>query len=205
MARKIDQVRARVLTTFPSWRNWSSQQKALIILRNSHGRIPVDEFGMTDAMHPTIVEYATSLGMNSIHFEYLLRDKDVLKALRYFDKHNAYPRGKRKNGNSMKRATLPEELMLVYAYDNAPSNLFKVSFGLRRSLSQVESEQIGLWLADADETATIKYVDSAKAREEGLAKGIDYETGLPMFEEEGLKPFVRDIDPVTGETIEPTE
>jgi hypothetical protein len=166
--------------------------------------IPMDKYGLIDSNNPTIKEYSSSLGIHSFHFEYLLKDKDVLKALKYFDKHNEYPKGKRKNGNPMKRATLPEELMLVYSYDIAPSNLFKVSFGLRRSLSQIESEQISLWLADESETATIKYVDSAKARAEGLAKGIDYETGLPMFEE-GLKPFVRDIDPVTGETIEPTE
>ena len=61
------------------------------------------------------------------------------------------------------------------------------------------------YLNRQNDSASIKYVDSAKAREEGLARGVDYETGLPMFEEEGLKPFVRDIDPVTGETIEPTE
>jgi len=163
MSRKIDQVKKRILGAYPQWNTWSSLQKSLLILRSTFGKLPQP----IKLLHPTTKQYARALNVIETDIEFLLSD-GIDEALKDFDRSGAYRKGKRKNGGDMKRPTNPEELMMVYSYELAPTSLISVLSGARKSLTLPELKQMELWTANENMVQTVKYVDSSREHEKYL-------------------------------------
>jgi len=163
MSRKIDSIRRRVVSAYPQWNHWSNLQKSLLILRATHGKInrPID------LMHPTTKSYARALNLIETDVEELFTD-GIAEALEDYDKTGAFKKGTRKNGLPMKRPTNPEEMMVVFSYELAPSSLISVLSGYRKSLTLPELEQMKLWTATTDMVQTVRYVDSSRKQEQYL-------------------------------------
>ena len=163
MSRKIDGTRRRILGAYPQWTSWSNLQKSLLILRSTYGKLkqPVD------ATHPTTKQYARALNIMETDIERLLTD-GLSEALNDYDRTGAYRKGKKRRGGEMKRPTNPEEIVMVYSYELAPTSLISVLSGARKSLTLPELEQMKLWTATEEMVQKVKYVDSARNYEKYL-------------------------------------
>jgi len=171
MARKIDSIKRRVLTSYPEWKHWNIYQKSVLIMRSSMGTISVNHMGEVDPMHPTIISYSKKLDLNEMYFQRLLDDR-LMSALNDYDKAGEYRKGTRRNGSPMKRATTTEELMNVFTYETAPPTYIAINSGARKSITNSEAKMLELWEANAEQTEKVRYIDSSRKQEEYYFKKL---------------------------------
>ena len=164
-------MRKRILSAYPEWTDWSKEQKSILIMRATHGKIHwkedhiYEDTMVVDSFHPTLDSYKKTLGMRySSNIERLIED-GLKEALEDFDKTGAFRHGKTKKGGLMKRPCTPEELFTVMMYDLTPTSMISIMTGARRSLTNPEVESLAGWLATPEQTEKVRYIDSSRKQE----------------------------------------
>jgi len=187
----INDVKRRVVSSYPDWYSWTMLQRQILMLRASHG-----SFHQKGMFNP-LTELSKIFGIDvATLMEAIESTPSLMSALSDYAKDNAYRHGKSKSGKKMQRRTKQSELLELIAYDSIPSVIVAIQSGSRPRISKSEQPFFEKWLEEFNKKPTRRRKGSID--DDGL-------WGWPRFNrdeedeleglEEPIKPFVRDINP----------